>query len=476
MPNKTGDRVTVERASAASPVKGSAPEPPKPRPDWVSLAGSAPAVLGVLGLVVYALARVGHDAFYARFGVTAEEVGLSETTILARAALYFAFFLTAATAVLGLSVMFMLRTPTKSAEGDVKADGGADWAPGRVLLIVAACAGFGSALVAGFNDSWPITLAIGVITPLTLVLLLVKPRPEGYGAAAGLFLGLLAAWAASAAFVVGNTGLNSSPGTESFSVLSKLLLWFLCLTAGFAAASGSLSRAEMSRTAGERDRPESPQRQVLVTALSLLVLTPLAFALIAPGTVRFVTDAGDRTVTALFMWAAFLSFFGVLAFGNLLSGSSEEWTPVLDVLLLVLAASVFAVSTFYLQYLKGIDLANQALVGSRVSQTGFGMLSVRADIVCLEPINLSEGQGPTGLPQKPVIYLGQSNNMLVLFDLPRHEALRAREDVAQLDIGAPQVTPLRVPATGVMVRVATLLNPAAKYAVSVRGLAGRWDC
>ena len=109
MPDETEERGTAQGASATTPVtvilKENVPEPPKRRTDWVALASSAPAVLGFLGLIVYAVVRVGHDAFYARFGVTAEEVGLSQATILGRAALYFVFFLTAAIALLGVAAM-----------------------------------------------------------------------------------------------------------------------------------------------------------------------------------------------------------------------------------------------------------------------------------------------------------------------------------------------------------------------------------
>jgi hypothetical protein len=53
---------------------------------WTIDHGKAALVLG--GLVVYAIARVAHDAFYARLQVTPDEVGLSQATIAARAELY----------------------------------------------------------------------------------------------------------------------------------------------------------------------------------------------------------------------------------------------------------------------------------------------------------------------------------------------------------------------------------------------------
>jgi hypothetical protein len=51
------------------------PKPAKTRLDLISLASSAPVVLGFLGLIGYAVVRVGHDAFYAKFGVTERVLG-----------------------------------------------------------------------------------------------------------------------------------------------------------------------------------------------------------------------------------------------------------------------------------------------------------------------------------------------------------------------------------------------------------------
>ena len=48
------------------------------------------ALLSLAGLLIYGLVRVAYDAFYTRLGVFPEAVGLSETTILGRAALYLA--------------------------------------------------------------------------------------------------------------------------------------------------------------------------------------------------------------------------------------------------------------------------------------------------------------------------------------------------------------------------------------------------
>ena len=66
MPDESKEPGTAQSASTTSPmvvIKEKQSEPSKRGTDWVALASSAPAVLGFLGLIVYAVVRVGHDAF-----------------------------------------------------------------------------------------------------------------------------------------------------------------------------------------------------------------------------------------------------------------------------------------------------------------------------------------------------------------------------------------------------------------------------
>lgn len=457
------------------------------RTDWIALASSAPAVLGFLGLIVYAVVRVGHDAFYARFGVTAEEVGLSQTTILGRAALYFVFFLTAAVALLGVSAVIVRPATAVGAvrrkrkeQGGSEAESGAFWARvGVGFLILAACSGFGGVIVAGLEGSWPLALAISVLIPLALVASVGGRLSKGHGAVAGLLFGVLAAWSAFVAFLVASRGPESSPGAASLSAPSRWLLFGFCVLAVATASASLLRQFETSSRGRQRGRTESEQRQIYLTTLSLLALLPLALAFFAPGVGHFVTEASDRTVAAVAMWAVLFGFV-ILGSQALQRRQPDEGASVVDILLIVSLASVFAGTALYLASLRGLDLANQALAGNRITQSGFGMFSVRADIVCLEPLNGSDPA--TRLPRAPVIYLGQSaNNVLVLFDLERRERLRAREEeVEKRDIGAPERVPLRIPAADVMVRVANLISPSTKYVVPVtvkdRHFDGKWQC
>jgi hypothetical protein len=62
--------------------------------------------LAVIGAAVYAVTRTSLDGFYARLGLTPEDVGLTEAKILGRATLYFAAM--AAAFLLLVSVLLIL--------------------------------------------------------------------------------------------------------------------------------------------------------------------------------------------------------------------------------------------------------------------------------------------------------------------------------------------------------------------------------
>lgn len=455
MPEEADDRAT---------------EPRKAGTDWIRLASSAPAVLGFLGLIVYAVVRVGHDAFYARFGVTAEEVGLSQATILGRAALNFVFFLTTAIALIGVSAVIARPTAALGARGR-GSDAGRFWArAGVAFLVLAACMGFGGVIVAGFERAWQLAVAIGIVIPLVVAASVGGRLLGRHRAVAGtLFFGLLAAWSASVAYVVASRP-GSSPGAASLSAPARWLLFGFCVLAAATASVSLLRQFELSSAPAD----DTQRRQLYLTTLTVLALLPLALAFFAPGVGRFVTDANARTAAAFAMWAVLFGFV-ILGFQVLQARPGDQRASVLDVLLIVSLASVFAGTALYLASVRGLDLANQALAGNRITQSGFGMFSVRSDIVCLEPITGSLED--TSLPRKPMIYLGHSaNNMLVLFDVERRERVRLREAETNTDIGAPERIPVRIPAADVVVQVAKLNAPSARYLVPIRGLPGKWIC
>jgi len=57
--------------------------PALPRPRWRDLLGVAAPLLALVSAVAYAVVRVSYERFYARFGLSPEDVGANSTTILA---------------------------------------------------------------------------------------------------------------------------------------------------------------------------------------------------------------------------------------------------------------------------------------------------------------------------------------------------------------------------------------------------------
>jgi hypothetical protein len=454
-----------------------AEQPARRHTDWLRLASSAPAVLGFLGLVVYGVVRTGHDAFYARFGVTAEEVGLSQTTIVGRASLYFIFFLTAVVSLVGVSAVVARRLP--AAEDDERRrerKTGAFWARvGVSLLTLTLATGLGAAVVAGIEGPRSVAVAVAVVLVLALVAWVGRRLETKHRVVAGVLFAAFAVWSGAVAYAVARMGTESQPGAASLPGPARWLLFSFCLLA-VATASASLLR--QFETASRREtRQDASRRQTYMLLLSLLAALPLALAFLAPGAGRFLTEAHDRTAAAIAMWA-FLFAFVILAFEVVLERPPGEPTPVADVLLIISLSTMLAFTALFLAWERGLDLANQVLAGNRITQSGFSTFSVRADIVCLEPLERSNQQ--TRLPAQPVVYLGQSNGQLVLFDLERKETLRARENIEKLDIGAPDRVPIRIPSSGLIVRVANLLAPANPYVVPVKvadkRLPGKWTC
>jgi hypothetical protein len=451
-------------------VLGSALENGKRKRDWIGLASSVPVVLGAVGLIIYGAVRVGIDAFYERFGVTPEDIGLSQTTIIARGALYLAYFATLSMLVLG--VVALITLPFISERRDDKSEprDRASWLRRNAFLLVAAAAGLTGMVAAAVGVSLPVAFAVGLIIPLTLVPAAASHFAIGHRSTAGLMFLCLGVWSATVAFLL-ERHASEFRGADSLSNVD-IVLFESCLLACLGASIYQLSqfaRSESSR------RPPLQRRETHLTIVAILTLSPLLLPFWAGDTTQFITKSADHTLFAVLPWAAVTCVFGVFALGSLLdqpAGESER-DRLRDVLLLIASVSLFTLSIFGLERAKGIDLANQVLEGNRISQRGFSILSVRADIVCLEPLS---AKGSAQFARGPFILLGQANNELFLFDLIRYETLRAREDLEGIEIGAPSSLHVSVPAGNVTVDVARLISPAAKYAVPVGHSSGRWTC
>ena len=85
-----------------------------------------------------------------------------------------------------------------------------------------------------------------------------------------------------------------------------------------------------------------------------------------------------------------------------------------------------------------MNLGSQAAAGDQVYPKRFSLLSVRSGAVCLVPTEKG-----TRLPRKPFIYLGQVGDTLVLYDY-----------IKDLKLDTPKAFPVRMPASGVDLRVA----------------------
>jgi hypothetical protein len=112
-----------------------------------------------IGLISYGLARISIDSFYTRLNVTAEEVGLNQTIIVTRSALY-AVFIPSAIAV-SMLVGTNLPTPRKTFDNfgvDVSAGRTYD----RLLVLAALLAGLDIALVAAWR-SLPIRHSLWIL-------------------------------------------------------------------------------------------------------------------------------------------------------------------------------------------------------------------------------------------------------------------------------------------------------------------------
>jgi hypothetical protein len=327
-----------------------------------------------------------------------------------------------------------------------------------------------------------LALAIAVVLPLAAVAALGTRLSTGRRILAGILFGALAVWSAAVAVMVSRSGSESHPGAASLPSGSRWLLFAFCFLAVALASASLLRQFETSDPTPTRASARS--RQTYLIMLSLLASLPLALVFVAPRAGRFLTGSADRAVVAAVIWALLFAMV-VLGFEAILERPPEEPAPVTEMAILVALVSVLAGSALFLAWKRGLDLADQVLAGNRITQSGFGTFSVRADIVCLDPVSAGD-ELPSEL-QAPFVYLGQSNGQLVLFDLQRRETVRARELLGKTDIGAPERVPLHVPAGGFVIRIANLVDPDNPYVVPVvvrdpnpphkkRRLAGKWDC
>jgi hypothetical protein len=485
------DRRDVPETAQPEPGRGETPETapvaPVDRPVPVvvahtpaptglirGLASDYKAVASLVGLLVYGVVRVSYDAYYSRLGVFPEAVGLTETTILGRAVLYLALTASVA-AVLGGLWFGAVRV------GLPRFSALPPWglaatilgpAVGAVVLVVASdkvrellvdrrfayycfqrCKfqpldestldtlnGI-AARNASEHPGWHVTeLGPAWLVGLPLVFLcvaaaLVPLISRGGSAfarrsAIGAF-GALAAASLSAALLAPHvlaTLRDAAVQDPSAALLEhESLVWWAVLALFLLAVGGGLLAAG-SRLGWRRSRG-SPW-----PIASLVVVLPLLLGFLESNIPRFIEEEGSRAVlAAIALWAV------------LLSGSFLVWPDLVARKLTLSPAVALFVAlvvslTLFLAWERGLNLAKQAAMGDQIYPQRFSVLSVRANVVCLERSGVP---APALLRPGPYTYLGQADGILILYDY--------RADLAN---ETPTSFPVRVPAGDAIVRLA----------------------
>ncbi len=452
----------------------------------------------LVGLLVYGVVRVAYDAYYTRLGVFPEAVGLSETTILGRAVLYLALTVSIAAIFGGLWLLAVgwslerSRTPRRR----VRITTAPRLFLGSVGLAVVtagliALGGSFRSLLGSYHLVFYCVLRckFAVLTPtsyqqLTEIVDSGRNEHSGYrfidygpawllsvplmlivvGAVVGLVFtrrgrwtssrvgpvvvfalyavaSLIAGFLAPHLIAVAENAANAGSGlVDGHPVLLKWAVFALVLGA---VAAGLL--AALGLLAGP-----IPRRSPWVIA-SFIAVLPLLLGFFEPTVPLFVEEEGGAAVAAaVILWLALMAVTFWL------------WPHLRDRTVRTNAGLGFVVAvivtlTLFLAWERGLNLAQQAAMGDQIFAKRFGMLTVRASVVCLDPAD----QGTKlQLARHPYVYLGEAGGTLVLYDY-----------VADRVHDVPTAFPLRTSSSGVTVRLARY-NPTGPNALRWVN----WDC
>ncbi len=473
----------------------------------------------IAGLIVYAVVRVAYDAFYSRLGISPEAVGLTETMILGRAALYLFLFFSTAAAFGGLWVLFMHWQTTAycGAPGSLRGRRAvtsfllrARWFAVLVAVTVVAlvavfvptfalgddlrhavatreiaffCHDFceikalspkevdaiqGSASVYRYVGvpAWllaVVPLALLAAFALAIALHVWSARRDaadvpraalvaslGTLALLSLLGGLSAPHFArildAVASLPDGSFVEEIPSAVTWATFGILLLALATCSvpavAALVARDREIAADEVRRADGERARSwANAILHVRWLVLSFLLALPLVLGFFAPSVVLFLEAEGLGTSLAgLLLWlvllgAAFVTLEAVATRRVDVDEAGMRIARAVVPLLALLASLAIVIAAN-----RGEYLAAQAADGNRIYARGFNILSVRANVVCLQP--QAEG-GERVLPRRPFQHLGDSGGSLVLYD---YFMDRRRE--------TPRSFPLRVPAAGFVVQTA----------------------
>jgi hypothetical protein len=477
---KSDPPAATTKAQPPPAVDGASPSPV----GWIkSIASDYKAVASLIGLLVYGVVRVSYDAYYTRLGVFPEAVGLTEGTILGRAVLYLAlaasiaailgglwFFavdrglrwvsalsppLLAATILIpGLAAALLL-----AASGEVRHIlGSRDFAyyciqrckfqplePSTLSLLNGLVAKGGAEhpgwSVTELGPAWLVALPLlALCAAAGLALLFSRTDAKLVRRAA---FGMFGALALASLGIAGlaphmDDALKDAAGRDPSSWLldHRSLVWWAAFALFLVSIGGGLL-AVGSRLAwhGSTASPGA--------IASLVVVLPLLLGFLAPNIPKFIEEEGlHAVVAAVALWLTLL--VGCFAVWPMLIERRLRLSPPVAIFV-----ALVVTLTLFLAWERGLNLAKQAAMGDQIYPQRFSMLSVRANVVCLE----EAGKEPvTLLRRRPYTYLGQANGTVILYDY-----------IADLEHDTPTSFPVRYPAGGVVVRL-------ARY----RGQ--RWDC
>jgi hypothetical protein len=193
-----------------------------------------------------------------------------------------------------------------------------------------------------------------------------------------------------------------------------------------------------------------PRRSPWLIA-SFVAVLPLLLGFFAPTVPLFVEEEGGAALAAaVVLWIA------LMAVGFWLWPHLRDRTVRTTAGLGIVVAVIVSL-TLFLAWERGLNLAQQAAMGDQIFAKRFGMLSVRASVVCLDP---TEEGTKLAFDRHPYVYLGETGGTLVLYD---YVADRAHE--------VPTAFPLRMSSSGITVRLARF-NPTGPNALRWVN----WDC
>ncbi len=457
------------------------------------------AFAGLVGLLVYGVVRVAYDAYYTRLGVFPEAVGLSETTILGRAALYLALTVSI-TAIFGglwlLAVSSLLERSRVSRRRVSVTTAPRLFAGSAILAVLAAgLVALGPSLrsllgsyhlaffcvirckftvltpasyqqiadiVHGDNGAHPgyrfVDYGPAWLVSVPLMLILVA-------AALGLAFNRRGRWTgsrlrpiavfavlAASSFTAGllaphliATDLNAPHDSSALIDSHPLAVKWIVFVLVFGAVAAGLI-ATLGLLAGP-----APRRSPWLIA-SFVAVLPLVLGFFSPTVPLFVEDEGGAALAAaVILWIA------LMAIGFWLWPHLRDRT-VRTTAGLGFVVAVIVTLTLFLAWERGLNLAQQAAMGDQIAAKRFGLLSVRASVVCLDPV---EQGTKLQLARHPYVYLGETSGTLVLYD---YVADRVHE--------LPVAFPLRMSSSGITVRLAHYDPTRA----SMRHGWVNWDC